>query len=187
FQVTPKVSHLYAVKRIFRYLKGQPKLGLWYPKDSPFDLEAYSDSDYAGASLDRKSITGDLLTKALDVSHFQFLIASIGCLISELVLPGKKLMLLGQVSAATLPLGIQLLRFWSTAKIKIVNNETQIHAKVDGKIIVIIESSMRRDLHFKDEDDNTFLTNTKIFENLQLMGYEKLYDKLTYYKSFFSP
>ncbi|GJS37426.1 putative ribonuclease H-like domain-containing protein [Tanacetum coccineum] len=38
--------------RIFRYLKGQPKLGLWYPKDSPFDLEAYTDSDYAGASLD---------------------------------------------------------------------------------------------------------------------------------------
>ncbi|GJS18741.1 putative ribonuclease H-like domain-containing protein [Tanacetum coccineum] len=40
------------------YLKGQPKLGLWYPRDSPFDLVAYSDSDYAGASLDRKSTTG---------------------------------------------------------------------------------------------------------------------------------
>ncbi|GJZ20909.1 putative ribonuclease H-like domain-containing protein, partial [Tanacetum coccineum] len=58
FQVTPKVSHLQAVKRIFRYLKGQPKLGLWYPKDSPFDLEAYTNSDYAGASLDKKSTTG---------------------------------------------------------------------------------------------------------------------------------
>ncbi|GJS15868.1 putative ribonuclease H-like domain-containing protein [Tanacetum coccineum] len=58
FQVTPKVSHLHAVKRIFRYLKGQPKLGLWYPRDSPFDLEAFFDSDYAGASLDRKSTTG---------------------------------------------------------------------------------------------------------------------------------
>ncbi|GKB64685.1 putative ribonuclease H-like domain-containing protein [Tanacetum coccineum] len=46
------------VKRIFRYLKGQPKLGLWYPKDSPLILEAFSDSDYAGASLDRKSTTG---------------------------------------------------------------------------------------------------------------------------------
>ncbi|GKA42563.1 retrovirus-related pol polyprotein from transposon TNT 1-94, partial [Tanacetum coccineum] len=57
FQVTPKVSHLHAVKRIFRYLKGQSKLGIWYPKDSPFNLEAYTDSDYAGASLDRKSIT----------------------------------------------------------------------------------------------------------------------------------
>nr|GEW95084.1 hypothetical protein [Tanacetum cinerariifolium] len=39
FQVIPKFSHLYAMKRIFRYLKGQPKLGLWYPKDSPFNLE----------------------------------------------------------------------------------------------------------------------------------------------------
>nr|GEU90483.1 hypothetical protein [Tanacetum cinerariifolium] len=45
------------VKRIFRYLKGKPYLGLWYPKDSPFDLVAYSDSDYAGASLDIKSTT----------------------------------------------------------------------------------------------------------------------------------
>ncbi|GJV38484.1 putative reverse transcriptase, RNA-dependent DNA polymerase [Tanacetum coccineum] len=58
FQVNPKSSHLHAVKRIFRYLKGQPKLGLWYPKDSPFDLVAYTDSDYAGASLDRKSTIG---------------------------------------------------------------------------------------------------------------------------------
>ncbi|GKE18852.1 hypothetical protein Tco_1426429 [Tanacetum coccineum] len=58
YQVNPKVSHLHAVKRIFRYLKGLPKLGLWYPKDSTFDLVAYTDSDYAGASLDRKSTTG---------------------------------------------------------------------------------------------------------------------------------
>nr|GEY25748.1 putative ribonuclease H-like domain-containing protein [Tanacetum cinerariifolium] len=57
FQVTTKTSHLHVVKRIFRCLKGQPKLGLWYPKDSPFDLEAFSDSNYAGASLDRKSTT----------------------------------------------------------------------------------------------------------------------------------
>ncbi|GJS19542.1 hypothetical protein Tco_0448174 [Tanacetum coccineum] len=58
FQVTPKTSHLHTVKRIFRYLKGKPKLGLWYPRESSFDLEAYSDSDYVGANLDRKSTTG---------------------------------------------------------------------------------------------------------------------------------
>ncbi|GJS18411.1 uncharacterized mitochondrial protein-like protein [Tanacetum coccineum] len=58
YQVNPKVSHLHTVKRIFRYLKGQTKLDLWYPKDSPFDLVAYTNSDYAGASLDRKSTTG---------------------------------------------------------------------------------------------------------------------------------
>ncbi|GKB77309.1 putative ribonuclease H-like domain-containing protein [Tanacetum coccineum] len=55
YQVNLKVSHLHDVKRIFRHLKGQPKLGLWYPKDSSFDLVAYTDSDYAGASLDMKS------------------------------------------------------------------------------------------------------------------------------------
>ncbi|GJY89278.1 putative ribonuclease H-like domain-containing protein [Tanacetum coccineum] len=57
FQVTPKTSHLSAVKRIFRYLKGKPKLGLWYPRESSFDLESYSDSDYAGVNIDRKSTT----------------------------------------------------------------------------------------------------------------------------------
>nr|GEV87158.1 hypothetical protein [Tanacetum cinerariifolium] len=69
FQVTPKPSHLHAVKRIFRYLKGKPHLGLWYPKDSPFNLVAYSGSNYAGASLDRKSTTGCcklLCTSAMD-------------------------------------------------------------------------------------------------------------------------
>ncbi|GJU42514.1 putative ribonuclease H-like domain-containing protein [Tanacetum coccineum] len=80
FQVTPKTSHLNVVKRIFRYLKGKPKLGLWYPRVSSFDLEAYSDSDYAGANLDRKSKQegSDLLTKAFDVSRFNFMIVNIG-------------------------------------------------------------------------------------------------------------
>nr|GEV56119.1 uncharacterized mitochondrial protein AtMg00810-like [Tanacetum cinerariifolium] len=56
-QVTPKECHLHVVKRIFRYLKGHPKLGIWYPKESLFDLVAYSDSDYSGATQDRKSPT----------------------------------------------------------------------------------------------------------------------------------
>ncbi|GJX68457.1 putative ribonuclease H-like domain-containing protein [Tanacetum coccineum] len=55
--VTPKTSHLNVVKRIFKYLKGKPNLGLWYPRESSFDLAAFSDSDYAGANLDRKSTT----------------------------------------------------------------------------------------------------------------------------------
>ncbi|GJZ85156.1 hypothetical protein Tco_0650495 [Tanacetum coccineum] len=57
-QVTPTTSNLEAVKKIFKYLKGQSKLGLWYPRESPFELEAYSDSDYARANKDRKSTTG---------------------------------------------------------------------------------------------------------------------------------
>ncbi|GKF11323.1 hypothetical protein Tco_0049249 [Tanacetum coccineum] len=66
---------MHAVKRIFRYLKGQPTLGLWYPKDLPIYLIAYSDSDYAGASLDRKSTTGG----TEDYTQMRF----------ELVLKGK--------------------------------------------------------------------------------------------------
>ncbi|GJV13137.1 ribonuclease H-like domain-containing protein [Tanacetum coccineum] len=66
FQVTPKVLHLHAMKRMFRYLKGQSKLGLWYPRDSPFDLEAFSNSDYAGTSLDRKSTTRGVMDPKSD-------------------------------------------------------------------------------------------------------------------------
>ncbi|KAJ9548226.1 hypothetical protein OSB04_020769 [Centaurea solstitialis] len=58
YQVRPKESHLHVVKRIFKYLKGEPRLGLWYPNDSSFDLVAYIDSDYGGANLDRKSTSG---------------------------------------------------------------------------------------------------------------------------------
>ncbi|GKD15649.1 uncharacterized mitochondrial protein-like protein, partial [Tanacetum coccineum] len=57
FQVTTKTSHLLAVKRIFRYLKGKPTLGLRYSRDSPFELVAYTDSDYARTTQDRKSTT----------------------------------------------------------------------------------------------------------------------------------
>nr|GEZ71483.1 putative ribonuclease H-like domain-containing protein [Tanacetum cinerariifolium] len=57
-QVTHNKYHLHDVKRIFRYLKVHPKLGLWYLKETPFDLVAYSYSDYGGATQDRKSTTG---------------------------------------------------------------------------------------------------------------------------------
>ncbi|KAD4385679.1 hypothetical protein E3N88_25848 [Mikania micrantha] len=58
YQANPMASHLIAVKRIFRYLVGKPRLGLWYPKNYEFHLFAYSDSDFGGCNLDRKSTTG---------------------------------------------------------------------------------------------------------------------------------
>ena len=58
YQANPKESHLHAVKRIFRYLKHTPHLGLWYPRDSPFELIGYTDSDHAGCAIDRKSTSG---------------------------------------------------------------------------------------------------------------------------------
>nr|GEU69418.1 hypothetical protein [Tanacetum cinerariifolium] len=65
FQVTPKASHLHVVNRIFKYLKGKPDLGLWYPKDSPFDLVAYSDSDYAGQAETGKEISNSFMVGSL--------------------------------------------------------------------------------------------------------------------------
>ncbi|GJS71426.1 hypothetical protein Tco_0704267 [Tanacetum coccineum] len=58
YHANPKESHLIAVKRIFKYLKGTHSLGLWYPKCSGFDLKGYSNSDYAGCNMDRKSTSG---------------------------------------------------------------------------------------------------------------------------------
>ncbi|TLX69571.1 hypothetical protein E9993_22875, partial [Labilibacter sediminis] len=58
FQACPKESHLIAVKRIFRYLKHTSNLALWYPRDSAFDLYGYTDSDYAGCNIDKKSTSG---------------------------------------------------------------------------------------------------------------------------------
>ncbi|GJV19202.1 hypothetical protein Tco_1368222 [Tanacetum coccineum] len=73
-------------------------------------------------------------------------------------------------------------QFWNTATSKTVNSVKQIHAIVDGKAVVIIESSVRNDLLFDDEDGITCLTNDEIFENLALMGYEQLSTKLTFQK-----
>ncbi|GJU01649.1 hypothetical protein Tco_1111987 [Tanacetum coccineum] len=210
FQVTLKVSHLHAMKRIFRYLKGQPKLGLWYPKDLPFDLEAYSDSDYAGASLDRKSIIGgcqflssrliswqckkqtivaNFTTKAEYVAAtsccgqvlwiqnqmldygYNFMNTKIFidnertiCKVKNLVFHSKTKHIEirhHSIRDSNEKKLIQMIKIHTDQNVadlltKAFNsdyNETQIRAKVDGKTIVITESSVRRDLHFDDEDD----------------------------------
>ncbi|GJS82985.1 putative ribonuclease H-like domain-containing protein [Tanacetum coccineum] len=246
FQVNPKISHLHVVKRIFRYLKGQPKLGFWYPKDLPFDLVAYTDSDYAGASLDRKSTTGGCqflgcrliswqckkqTVVANSTTEAEYIAASNCCgqvlwIQNQLLDYGynfmqtkihidnesticivknpvfhsktkhieirhhfirdsneKKLIQMIKIhtdqnvvdlltkafdriihkgwlewnaKAAKDGIGVKISNsrvnvvghylFWSTAKIKTINNETQIHAKVEGKTIVISKSSVRRSL-----------------------------------------
>ncbi|GJW32910.1 retrovirus-related pol polyprotein from transposon TNT 1-94 [Tanacetum coccineum] len=58
FQEAPKTSHLEAVKRIFRYIKGTTHLGLWYPKGTGIETVVYVDSDHAGDYVDRKSTSG---------------------------------------------------------------------------------------------------------------------------------
>nr|GEV32403.1 hypothetical protein [Tanacetum cinerariifolium] len=77
--------------------------------------------------------------------------------------------------------------FDATTKVKNINGEAQLHAKLDGKKVVISEASIRRDLWFGDEGGIDCLPNETIFEQLSLMGYEKLTQKLTFYKAFFCP
>nr|GEW71950.1 putative ribonuclease H-like domain-containing protein [Tanacetum cinerariifolium] len=116
--------------------------GHWYPKDSPFDLVAYTDSDYARASLDGKSTKGEA----------EYVAASSCC---------------RQVFGFRIN---YLTMVWSTAMAKTINGEAQLHANVDGKKIVITESSVTRDHRLADEEGIDCLLNSTIFEQLALMG-----------------
>ncbi|GJV55368.1 putative ribonuclease H-like domain-containing protein [Tanacetum coccineum] len=220
-------------------------------RDSPFDLEAFSDSEYAGVSLDRKSTTGEYVAAAnccgqvlwiqnqmLDYG-FNFMNTKIYidnestiCIVKNPVFYSKtkhieirhhfirdsyekrliqgRLMvykcsgllntvgfsfhylkklcklyqncfiLLVLVSVANSSINFALTisptiyascieQFWNTACLKTINSEKKIHANVDGKAMVVSESSVRRDLYLNDEDGTACLTTNEIFENLALM------------------
>nr|GEW07598.1 ribonuclease H-like domain-containing protein [Tanacetum cinerariifolium] len=153
FQVTPKTSHLQAVKRIFRYLKSQPKLGLWYPKVSSFNLEAYLDSDYAGANLDRKSTIGGCQFLGRRLISWQ-------C---------KK-----QTIVATSTMEAEYVAaLWATISIKNTNDVVKLQALIDRKKVVVTEDVIRQDLRLDDADGVECLPNEEIFAELAHMGYEK--------------
>ncbi|GJY02982.1 hypothetical protein Tco_0361134, partial [Tanacetum coccineum] len=78
-------------------------------------------------------------------------------------------------------------QFWATVKAKTINGEVQLQALVDGNKVIITESTVRRDLHLEDAEGVDCLSNATIFEQLTLIGYEKLSQKLTFYNAFFSP
>ncbi|GJT38117.1 putative ribonuclease H-like domain-containing protein [Tanacetum coccineum] len=165
-QVTPKISHLHVVKRIFRYLKGKPKLGLWYPRDSPFDLEAFSDSDYAGASLDRKFITGgcQFLGKRLISWQCLKMQTIVATLLNEaeyvvdrqnsMVEFGemRQLEVLRYAFTKNPIIYVSLIKkFWHTATVRTVDNgEQEINVTVDGKEFTITEASVMRHLQFAE-------------------------------------
>ncbi|GJT49603.1 putative ribonuclease H-like domain-containing protein [Tanacetum coccineum] len=207
FQVTPKTSHLSAVKRIFRYLKGKPKLGLWYPRVSSFDLEAYSDSDYARANLDRKSTTGGCqflgrrliswqckkqTIVATSTTEAEY-VAAANCKTEGNAEFHEVIDFLEQRSihhALTVSLVVSTIfveQFWMSAKSKIINNARYITAKVAGKLVSISEASIRSDLLFYDADWIDSLPNQAIFDAIQLMGYEGDLTVLTFNKALFSP
>ncbi|GJW89965.1 hypothetical protein Tco_0167518 [Tanacetum coccineum] len=78
-------------------------------------------------------------------------------------------------------------QFWAIEKVKTINGEVQLQALVDGKKVIITEAIVRRDLQLEDAEGTECLPNATIFEELTWMGYEKLSQKLTFYKAFFSP
>ncbi|GJU39974.1 putative ribonuclease H-like domain-containing protein [Tanacetum coccineum] len=151
-----------------QYLKGKPKLGLWYPRVSSFDLESYSDCDYARANLDRKSITGVLWASFVDSKSKHSSI--------------HHALTVSPVVSTTF-----VEQFWTSAKSKIINNVRHITAKVAGKSVSISEASIRSDLLFDDADGIDSLPNQAIFDAIQLMGYEGDLTVLTFNKALFSP
>ncbi|GJY50452.1 putative ribonuclease H-like domain-containing protein [Tanacetum coccineum] len=173
YQVNPKVSHLHVLKRIFRYLKGQLELGLWYPKDSPFDLVAYTDSDYARASLDRKSTTRVLLvilnTAELLLSVILNTVRKSKERQSDMV--SKRIERSGELK--------------NRKRVEYIKNRQSVWngirvntALVDGKKIIITESIVRRDIQLEDAEGVDCLTNATIFEQLTLMGMVKNLDNV---------
>ncbi|GJR08671.1 putative ribonuclease H-like domain-containing protein [Tanacetum coccineum] len=192
---TQNITSLQAVKRIFKYLKGKPKLGLWYPRESSFDLVAYSDSDYGGANLDRKSTIGGYqflghrliswqckkqTIVATSTTEVEYVVAAHCCGHVALV-KGRQYEVLyslygmfceqkdlddGDVSHRV----ICVLEFWISAKSRTVNNISYIDAIVAGKPVTISEASIRSDLLFDDADGIDTLNNQAIFDTIQLMG-----------------
>nr|GEU87969.1 retrovirus-related Pol polyprotein from transposon TNT 1-94 [Tanacetum cinerariifolium] len=147
------------IPNVRRYLKGKLKLGLWYPKDSLFDLVAYTDSDYAGASLDKNSTTGGCQFLGCRLISWQ---CKKQTLVANSITEAEYVVALsycGQV----LWIQNQLLDY----------GKVQLHALVDGKKIIVTESSVRRDLELADEEGIDCLSNSTIFEQLTLMGVGK--------------
>nr|GEY73822.1 hypothetical protein [Tanacetum cinerariifolium] len=163
-QVTPKECHLHGVKRIFRYLKGHLKLGLWYPKESPFVLVAYSDSDYGGATQDRKSAIEGCQFLGRRLISLQYKKQTIIATSTTEVEQAMR----GSIKGNYI---IYTTFFWSTTRIETTNEGTKILATVDGKPRTISESSIKRNLKLKDEAGISSLPDAELFKNLTLMGY----------------
>ncbi|GJZ59070.1 putative ribonuclease H-like domain-containing protein [Tanacetum coccineum] len=161
FQVTPKTSHLHAVKMIFRYLKGQPKLGLWYPTDSPFNLKLF-----LIVIMLELALTGNPQQEVLWIQNqmldyeFNFMNTKIYidnestiCIVKNLVFHSKIKHTEIRHHFIRDSYKKKLIQFWNTVNSQTFNDVKQIHAIVDGKTIIISESSVRSDLYFNDEDE----------------------------------
>nr|GEV79166.1 hypothetical protein [Tanacetum cinerariifolium] len=197
------MDKLVKVKRIFRYLKGKPHLGLWYPTDSPFDLVAYSDSDYDGASLDRKSTTRGCqflryrliswqckkqTVVATSFIEAEYVAAARCC--TQVLWIQNQLLDYGYIKyALTVNPNIYvsyIKQFWNTVVVKQTDDVTRLQALVYRKKVVIMEAAIRDVLRLNDAEGVDCLPNEEIFAELARMGYEKPSTKLTFYKALFS-
>ncbi|GJU07980.1 putative ribonuclease H-like domain-containing protein [Tanacetum coccineum] len=158
------------------YLKGKPKLGLWYPRESSFDLESYFDSDYARANLDRKSTTGGCqflsrrlilwqckkqIIVATSTTEVEY-VAAANCYGQNLVFHSK-----------TKHIKIRHHFIRDAYEKKLIQGRqdgSQIKATISGQTVLISESSIRRDLLFNDDNGIDCLTLAEIYENLPLIG-----------------
>ncbi|GJT64777.1 hypothetical protein Tco_1016257 [Tanacetum coccineum] len=177
-QVTPKTSHLNAVKRIFKYLKGKPHLGLWYPRESPFDLEAFSDSDYGGSNLDRKSTTGGSQFLGQRLISWQWF--------AEIVdfLRGSNLRY--ALTANPTIYDSLVKQFWQSA---IANTKAdgslEINATIDTIRYTISEASIRDSLQLDDATGITMLPNDDLFEGMGQIGKQHPYLAVSLTKKIF--
>ncbi|GJU77913.1 hypothetical protein Tco_1274983 [Tanacetum coccineum] len=179
--VTPKTSHLQCLGEENLYTYDKPHLGLWYPRESPFDLEAFSDSDYGGSNLDRKSTTGGcqflgqrliswqckkqtiVATSTTEVEY----LAAANSWFAEIVdfLRGSNL----RYAFTTNPTIYDSLvkQFWQTATAKTIADGTlELHATIDTTEYKITKASIRDKLHLADASEITMLPNNEIFEGM---------------------
>ncbi|GJY56307.1 putative ribonuclease H-like domain-containing protein [Tanacetum coccineum] len=189
--------------------KGKPNLGLWYPRESPFNLEAFSDSEYSGSNLDRKSTTGIAWICRCKEGVIRSLLFSAGCGKIDFCCLNTVSMLPLQIFTALLVcrdsgfLRRFLLRyalttnptihdslvkqFWQTATAKTLADGTlELHATIDTIAYTITEASIRSKLKLKDASRITMLPNIEIFERMGHMGYPTD-GSFTFWKSFFTP
>nr|GEU80562.1 hypothetical protein [Tanacetum cinerariifolium] len=179
-QVTLTTSNLEAVKNIFKYLKGQPKLSLWYPKESPLVLEAYSDSDYAGANRDRKSTTGGcqflgirhhFIRDAHEKKLIQVLKIHTDDNVADLLtkaFDGPRYAL----TANPIIFDSLVKQFWSTATLRAPDlGPPAILATIDRTPYVITEDLVRSSLQLADDGGVTDLPISKIYSGMDALGY----------------
>nr|GEW61496.1 hypothetical protein [Tanacetum cinerariifolium] len=198
-QVTPKECHMHAVKRTFRYLKGHPKLGLLYHKESPFDLVAYSDSDYGGATQDYKSTTRGcqflgrrliswqckkLTIMATSTTEIEYVAAA--NLLTKPFDAGRFQYLVVSIGMSEHNVNFHpIVDFVEASPLRIETTEegTKILATVDGILRTVTESCLRRNLKLQDKEEISSLPDVELFENLTLMGYNiSPYQKFTFQK-----